>query len=107
MTDKRTIFLTGYAKLPEGITAWELYRIIALGILLDKETGEILDADCTLSTRVAHEFIRDLLVGENLNCLSDIEHKIIDQYFGSAKKALMTALRICYKNYKQIKGRLL
>lgn len=100
------VFLTGYAKLPEGITAKELYGVVALGMVVDRETSEILEAEPTLSTHVARNFVAKLLVGEKLNNIIDIENKFRHNYFGSAKKAVLTAIRLCYKNYKKINGKL-
>lgn len=48
--ERTEIFVTGYAKLPQGITAAELYSIIAVGMLVDRNTGVIGDVDCTLAT---------------------------------------------------------
>jgi len=101
---KNEIFLTGYAKLPEGITARELYGVVALGMTVNRETSEILDAEPTLSTYLARSFVKELLVGEKLNNIDHIENKFRHHYFGSAKKAILTAIKICYKNYKKIRG---
>nr|WP_286672862.1 DUF3870 domain-containing protein [Anaeromonas gelatinilytica] len=96
--------MTGYAKLPDGITAKELYVVVALGLVVDRETSEILEAEPTLSTHVARDFVSKLLVGEKLNDINHIENKFRHNYFGSAKKAVLTAIRTCHKNYKKIHG---
>lgn len=96
------IFLTGYAKLPKGITATELYRVIAVGLIVDSKTGIILDADCSLVTRVAKEFFRELVVGKNLNDYQELQVIFKEKYFGSAKKALISALKTCNEKFKQI-----
>ena len=96
------IFITGYAKLPKGITAAELYIVIAVGLIIDRRTGTILDADCSLVTRVAREFFKKLVVGKNINDYEEIQDLFIKKYFGSAKKALISALKICNEKYKQI-----
>lgn len=96
------IFLTGYAKLPKGITATELYRVIAVGLIVDRKTGIILDADCSLVTRVAKEFFRELVVGKNLNDYQELQAVFKEKYFGSAKKALISALKTCNEKFKQI-----
>lgn len=96
------IFVTGYAKLPKGITATELYRVIAVGLIVDKNTGIIVDADCSLVTRVAKEFFREIVIGKSLNEYQEIHDEFKDKYFGSAKKALISALKTCAEKYKQI-----
>jgi len=96
------IFVTGYAKLPKGITATELYKVIAVGLIIDKNTGAIVDADCSLVTRVAKEFFKELVLGKNINDYEEIHNLFKEKYFGSAKKALISALKTCHEKYKQI-----
>lgn len=97
------VFMTGYAKLPEGITAKELYEVVALALVVNRETSEILEAEPTLSTNVARNFISRLLVGERLDDIDNIETKIMNSYFGSANKAVITATKICYSKFQKIK----
>jgi len=97
------VFLTGYAKLPDGITAKELYDVIALALVVNRRTGEIMEAEITLSTNVARNFISRVLVGENLEDISNIETKIMNSYYGSANKAIVTATKICHSKFKKIK----
>lgn len=101
--EKQEIFISGYAKLPQGITATELYSVIAVGMVLDKETGVICDVDCTLSTDVAKSFVKKLIIGKNLNDLEAIEKAFNETYFGSAKKALLSAIRIANERYLAVK----
>jgi len=94
------IFISGYAKLPKGITATELYSVIAVGLLVNKSTGEILDAEASLVTDVAKNFFKNNLIGENINNIDAIEIIFRESYFGSARKAITSALRTCYEKYK-------
>ncbi|SNT23545.1 protein of unknown function [Anaerovirgula multivorans] len=96
------IFISGYAKLPCGTTAEELYKVIAVGILVDKNTGQILDADCTLVTRVAKEQVNRLLTGKNIMKFEEIEEAFNDRYFGSAKKALISSTKKCHEKFKAL-----
>lgn len=96
------ILITGYAKLPKGITASEMYGgIIAVGLVVNRESGEIIDSDCTLITRVAKDFVNKIVIGRNLNQLEVIEENLQNNYLGSAKKAIISALRICQEKYRQ------
>ncbi len=100
--EKNKIFITGYAKLPEGITATELYKVVAIGVVVDRDTSEILEADVTLSTKTAKKFVAELLVGHKLMEISKIEESIKKNYFGSARNAILMSIRKCYKKYLQI-----
>lgn len=96
------LFLTGYAKLPQGITATELYKIIAIGVIVDRETGTILDADCTLATKTGRKYIKKLLKDLNVKNIEEIEKKINIGYCGSAKRAIISALRTISEKYRNL-----
>ncbi|MCH4890713.1 DUF3870 domain-containing protein [Acidaminobacter sp. JC074] len=99
---KGKVFVTGYAKLPQGITASEMYHVICLGLLVDKKTGIVLDAECSLVTSLAKRVFHDLVVNKDLKKINDIEKEFSEVYYGSAKKALISALRTCHEKYIQI-----
>jgi hypothetical protein len=96
------IIITGYAKLPSNITARKLYEVIAVALLVNTHTGVIVEADCTLSTNLAKNFTNDMLRGRSLNNMEDIEYTIDTAYFGSAKKAIKTAVQNCKKRYDSL-----
>lgn len=104
MDDKgKRILFSGYAKLPTGITASEIYKVIGVVLSIDEDTGNIIEADCTLATAVARNHVSSILVG---NSIINPEHlvKIVDKtYQGSAKKAIITAIRIIYDKYRSYK----
>lgn len=102
--DNNEIFVTGYAKLPQGITAAELYSIIAVGMIVDKGTGLIVDVDCTLATDMGKNFVKRIVVGKNLNDVEEIDNTFNEMYYGSAKKALISAIRTCNEKFRQIQN---
>lgn len=98
------VLFSGYAKLPTGITASEMYKVIGLILVIDIDTGEIIEADCTLATHVARRHVSEMLAGQSLKNGPDQALRLIDQvYQGSAKKAIITALRIIYDKYRSFK----
>lgn len=100
--ENREILITGYAKISQGLAASELYTTIALGLVVDRETGEILGVDCSMVTQIARDFVKQLLLHKNLNELEAIEEAFNTRYYGSARKALITAARICSEKYRGI-----
>jgi hypothetical protein len=102
--ERNEIFITGYAKLPQGITAAELYSIIAVGMLVERDTGLINDVDCTLATEMAKNFVKSLIVGKSLNEIDSIDAEFNENYYGSAKKALISAIRTCNEKFRQIQN---
>lgn len=97
-----TIFISGYARLPEGITATELYKVIALGVLVDTETGKITEADCSLITSVSKKLVSEILVGKLVTDINSIEGELTARYHGSAKKALIAAMRMIHLRFQNL-----
>lgn len=90
-----TIFFTGYAKLPSSITAEKLYEVIAIGVEIDPSTGIIVDSDCTLATQVGRNFFRKLTKDFCMyNGIDELINRFETRYYGSARKAIITALKI-------------
>jgi len=100
--ESNEILITGYAKLPQGITAKELYSVIAVGVIVEKHSGVIIDSDCSLATQIAKDFVKSILKGCLLGDIDSIEKKFKKYYFGSARKAIISAVKTCAEKYKQI-----
>jgi len=96
----KQIFVTGYAKLPQGITAAELYSVIAVGLVVDIESGEIIEADCSLVTETGRRFVKQIIEGKNMKDIELITEEIKGRYFGNAKKAIISALKMCAEKYQ-------
>ena len=97
-----TILIGGYASFPSGATAKEVYGILGVALEIDPKTGEIVNAASTLLTDVTKEFVRSLLVGQNMNDGLRTPIETIERtYFGRNKKALIAALMDANKVYKK------
>lgn len=102
--NENLILFSGYAKLPTGITASEMYKVIGVIVLIDVEKDIIVDADCTLATRLASRHVSSTLIGCSMKNGVEPLVRIVDHiYQGSAKKAIITALRIIYDKYRSHK----
>lgn len=100
--NRQLIFVSGYSKLPEGTIAYEIYGGLIVALVVDKKTGVIIRAECSLATELAVEFIENLLVGVSLNAMEDITAKLNSSYYGAAKKAILSALNICAEKFIMI-----
>jgi hypothetical protein len=104
MVNTNIVLFSGYARLPGGTVSSEIYGVMALVILVDIQTGIIVEAECTLSTQMAENFVQRLLVGKKLD--SEIEETIAqinNVYQGSAKRAVITTLRVIADKYLAFK----
>lgn len=100
MVDENIILFSGYARLPQGTASSEMYKVMALVLLVDIRTGMIVDADCTLSVPISERFVKKALVGGNLrDNLEELIQRLNRTYQGTAKKAIITALRVIADKY--------
>jgi len=80
--------------------------VVGLGVEVEADTGKIVAAECTLATAVGRSFVARLVVGRNLYLgVNDIVRAIESAYYGSAQKAIVTALRICHEKYRSYRER--
>lgn len=94
-TQRSSVIFSAYAKLPAGITAYEVHKVIGVVVEIDMHTGRILQAECTLATKLASDFIAKMLVGYNMNDgLDELNAMIEKHYQASAKKAVLAAVRM-------------
>lgn len=101
MRERNTILLSGYAKLPANITAETVYDVMVVAVRFDKRNGIILNAEASMVTQLAKDFISELFVGYNLN---DGPEELLScfeaYYYGNAKKAIETAIRMVFTKYQ-------
>ena len=98
--ESKVVLFSGYARLPAGTVASELYGVMALVFLIDVSDGTIVDMECTLSTRLSERFLASLLIGKRLTReATDLIDSIQDVYQGTARKAIVTSLRIVADKY--------
>lgn len=106
MTEQKNnmILFTGYAKLPSNITAGELYKVVGVVVVVDMVRDVITEVDCTLATELARRYASEAMLGYDLkNGIEPLLHYIDQIYQGSAKKAIITALRVIYDKYRSYK----
>jgi len=90
---------------------WELpqvkcIKVIGVILVIRIDTGEIVEADCTLATNVAREYVSRILLGQSLKHGPDMALRLVDKrYQGSAKKAIMTSFAYYLMIIPQLHGR--
>lgn len=95
----KSILVTGYSKAPGKTSVADVYTVVGVCMEVRVSDGIILGAECTLATELSKTFVSDLLIGEEIKNIARIEEKFKEHYQGSAKKALVTAMKICYDRY--------
>ncbi|MCD6419179.1 MAG: DUF3870 domain-containing protein [Synergistetes bacterium] len=96
-----TVYITGYSKLPEGISAAVMYEVLVIGLKVDVETSKIVDVDCSLALALSKEILRKIMIGRSLEeDITDIVTEIKLRYHGSAQKAIIAALKSAFERYR-------
>ncbi|HHY95783.1 MAG TPA: DUF3870 domain-containing protein [Firmicutes bacterium] len=99
--DLRTILVTGYAKAPQGTSMYEVYKHAGIVLEIDPLTHTIVDAQFTVVTPLAGRFLRDLLVGYQLERgLDPLIQEIRHRYLAPSQEALIKALRVAVQRYQ-------
>jgi|LAHS01.1.fsa_nt_gb hypothetical protein len=99
-----TIYIISYAQFPENMSVTLAYKYVGIGFIIDTSTGIIIDTACTYLTHEARKFIKDLIVGYNLN-VSGIEpliEKVKKRFHGPSQKSVCVLLRDNYNKYLNI-----
>ncbi len=99
------ILISGYAKLPAHITSEEVYKTLVIVAVVKRSSGEILDAECSMVTELARRYIARLMIGYNLDDgLTGLLEQFEKNYYGHAKRAVETSLKMIFSKYMEIKS---
>lgn len=102
---KGVVLISGYAKLPANITSEEIYKTLVVVALVDMEFGTVVNAECSVVTDVAKNFIASMIIGYNLN---DGPERLVARfdslYYGQTKKAIETSMKMIFAKYREIKA---
>ncbi|MDA8233776.1 MAG: DUF3870 domain-containing protein [Clostridia bacterium] len=103
--DSNTILCVGYARLPEGITAEEVFKIFGVGLEIDPDSGVIVRCQTTCCTTLGDDFLSSIFVGKNMEteykeCLDQISRR----YRAIGCKAILAAAKKAYAEYMEFKN---
>ncbi|PGE91006.1 hypothetical protein COE80_16190 [Bacillus pseudomycoides] len=101
MYASNTIYIVGDAKAPQNNPITEKFKSYFVAFVVEKDTGKIVDADCSATISLTAQFVKHLFLHRNMNDPQLVE-VIKNRYFGSSQKALLVALKDAQKKYNQI-----
>ncbi len=101
MMHKRLALFSAYTKLPQQTTASVMFKVAAVVVLINVETGKIVEAEATLSTELSKRVFAQAVVGQSFEQGPEaVLQRIRGCYQGSARNALLTAIRVVYDKYR-------
>ena len=92
--------MTGEAKSPSSNPITHQFGIFFVGLVVDRNTHRILDAECTATLALTNTFVRSLIVGASIVDEERLVEPISTRYHGSSQRALITALRNAAVKYR-------
>lgn len=105
MIKRKTVFIAGHARLPQGMAAKNVYETLTITAEVDVKYGVILEASCTLATGHGREFIGRILRGTSLKAnVDDAIVEIQTYYHGKATNALIAALKDLGQQFTQVQA---
>jgi len=96
--------VTGVAKISQDDPIASSYEVFFVSLVVDRETGVIVDSTCNTARDMTKEFIRSLLVRGNLETgLEDIVAEVQSRFFGLVQKSLVVALKDAHNRFLVLK----
>ena len=96
---RSTLFVGGQARLPKELSMGEVFQVI---VELDPDTAKVIQASCHPCPPMIENFLRELMVGMNLETEADHLLEVIQQrLYHKSQKAILAAIRDLIREYKE------
>jgi len=100
-----TILVVGGAKPSRDDAIYTTHGEFYISLVLERDTGRIVDLGCNTIVGVTSQFVKDMLVGRRLpDELPSIEEEIRGRYFALTQKPLIAALKDAANRFRTVTG---
>ena len=99
--DPKIAYFAANGAMPSNTSGGSIYKVIALGLLINISTGDILDADINMVTALSTLFIREQIIGMNIQTDWDQILNRLDRLQAPAQKAVISALKAVAERYQK------
>ena len=87
MENKNTILVVGQAKPSKEDAIYNLHGEFYISLIVERDTGKILELDCNTILEVTKQFVASMFVGKSLRTdVQLIEKEIRERYFALMQK---------------------
>ena len=94
MENKNTILVVGQAKPSKEDAIYNLHGEFYISLIVERDTGKILELDCNTILEVTKQFVASMFVGKSLRTdVPLIEKEIRDRYFALTQKPLIACMK--------------
>ncbi|MFJ7638914.1 DUF3870 domain-containing protein [Peribacillus sp. NPDC097225] len=102
MFQENTVYIVGESKAASNNPITQQFNCFFIGLVIDSDTHEIVDVECSTTISLTSKFIRSMLNGHSILQSDVLEKEIEKRYFGSSQKALTVAIRNASIKYLQL-----
>lgn len=100
---KDTILVVGQAKPSREDAIYSLHGEFYISLVLERESGTILDVGCNTILAVTRSFVAELFVGRSLKTdVELLEREIRTRYFAMTQKPLIACMKDAYNRYMMV-----
>ncbi len=105
MYENNTILVVGQAKPSKEDAIYNLHGEFYISLVLDRETGKILDMDCNTILEVTKQFVASMLIGKSIrDDVKVMEREIKERYFALTQKPLIACVKDAHNRYMMATG---
>lgn len=105
MYEGNTILVVGQAKPSREDAIYNLHGEFYISLVLDKETGRILDMDCNTILDVTKNFVISMMIGKSIKTdVAVLEKEIRERYFALTQKPLIACIKDAHNRYMMVTG---
>ena len=98
MENKNTILVVGQAKPSKEDAIYNLHGEFYISLIVERDTGKILELDCNTILEVTKQFVASMFVGKSLR--TDVPLiEIRERYFALTQKPLIACMKDACNRY--------
>lgn len=102
---KDTILVVGQAKPSREDAIYNLHGEFYICLVLEKDSGKILDVECNTILGVTRNFVSSIFIGKSLKTdREQLELEIRNRYFALTQKPLIACMKDAYNRYMMVVG---
>ena len=100
MENRNTILVVGQAKPSKEDAIYNLHGEFYISLIVERETGKILELDCNTILDVTKRFVASMFVGKSFKTdIPAIEKEIRERYFALTQKPLIACMKDACNRY--------
>lgn len=105
MYEASTILVVGQAKPSREDAIYNLHGEFYVSLVLERDTGKILDVECNTILSVTKNFVSSMFIGKSIKTDLDIlEREIRERYFALTQKPLIACMKDAHNRYMMVTG---